>query len=68
MYKMLNVEMTKNNITLKQLSEIMNVSYETIRLKLKGDYPITLGEAKQIKEILKSDMSLEVLFSTEGVN
>lgn len=66
MYKMLNAEMAKKNITLKQLSEFMDVSYETIRLKLKGDYPITLGEAKQIKDILKSDMTLELLFSAEG--
>lgn len=65
MYKNLKAEMAKKDINIEKLSNSLGISYETMRLKLKGDSVITLLEAKQIKEIIGSEMNLEILFSVE---
>jgi cyanate lyase len=62
MYPNVRAEMARNKITLEDLSKVLERTTTTISLKLNGQYPITLNEAKKIKELLSCDMSLEELF------
>jgi len=66
MYPNLKAEMARNNITMTKLAEVLDRTTGTISGKLKGNYPFTLDEAKRIKAVLQTDLSLEELFKTEG--
>lgn len=62
MYRTAKSEMMKRGLTLGDVAPLMEISVGTLSLKLNGKYPITLKEAKQFKEIVKSDLPLEELF------
>lgn len=62
MYRTAKSEMMKRGLTLADVAPLMDVSVSTLSLKLNGKYPFTLKEAKQFKEIVKSDLPLEELF------
>lgn len=68
MYPEVRAEMARQNITLATLAEDPRIdcTVSTMSLKLKGRANLTLPEAKAIKEILKSDLTLEELFRTEA--
>lgn len=67
MYPNLNAERARRNITLEEIAVKMNKRLATISNKFNGRYPITLNEAAQIKEIIGTDLPLEILFSTEAI-
>lgn len=62
MYKNAKAEMVRQGLRLEDVASIMGKTISTISLKLNGKYPFTLNEAKQFKEIVKSDLPLEILF------
>lgn len=62
MYPNLEAELKRKNIKRQKIGEILNLSQSTISQKLTGQYDIKLKEAKEIKEFLKVDIPLEILF------
>lgn len=61
MYPNVRAEFARRGLTLEVVSEKLNISISTLSLKMnKGGF--TLKEAKQIKEILNTDIPLEELF------
>ena len=67
MYPNLNAERARKGITLENIAEGLSVTVGTVSLKLSGKYPVTLAEAKQIKEIIGTNLPLEILFSEEAI-
>lgn len=67
MYPTLRAEMARRKIILKDLAEDpeINCTISTMSLKLGGKAPLTFAEARRIKEILGTDLSLEDLFKTK---
>jgi len=67
MYPNLKAEIARNNLTLEKmvnaLAEIGHtMTISTLSLKLNGKYPITLNEAKALKQIVGTDIPLDTLF------
>lgn len=62
MYPNVRAEIARKNITIGKLAGELDIGLSTLSLKLKGEYPITLNEAKKIKAVLGCDIPLEVLF------
>ena len=65
MYPNLRAEMARRNVTVHQLAIVLNVTSNTMSLKLKGKAPISLQEAIKIKDYLQTDLTLEELFRKE---
>lgn len=68
MYPNLNAERARKNITLEKLADALDVTVATVSLKLSGKTPVTLAEAKKIKETIGTSLSLEILFSEEAID
>ena len=68
MYPNLNAERARKDVTLEKIAEGLDVTVATVSLKLSGKSPVTLAEAKRIKEIIGTSLSLEILFSEEALN
>lgn len=62
MYPNVRAEMARRGLTLEPIARELDVTVSTLSLKLTGKYPVTLKEAKKIKEVLKTDIPLEILF------
>ena len=64
MFPNVKAEMARKNITLEMIAKDprINCTTSTLSLKLNGKYPLKWCEAVAIKEILGSDLPLEVLF------
>jgi transcriptional regulator with XRE-family HTH domain len=62
MYPNLKAEFARLGLTLEVIAKELDVTVGTLSLKLNGKYPITLNEAKKLKEIAKTDIPLEILF------
>lgn len=62
MYMNVKAEMKRRNVTLDELSKVLDMRIATLSLKLNGKSPITLKEAKAIKDYLDIEMPLEELF------
>lgn len=73
MYPNLEAERTRVGLLLEPIAEELGITLPTLSLKLNGRYPVTLNEAKKIKEIIvreknrkgisvNIDMTLEELF------
>ena len=54
--------MLKKGLTLEAVSGKMGIRIATLSLKLNGKAPITLNEARKIKQILGTNMTIEELF------
>lgn len=65
MYRNLEAEMVRENITRKDLAKTLDVRYATIIDKLKGRYSFTLDEAFKIRNRYFPHLSFEYLFKTE---
>lgn len=52
MYKNVNAEFARGDITFDMVAERLDRTPNTIRLKLKGEYPLTLNEAKGIQALI----------------
>ena len=64
MYPEVKGEMRKKNITLAMIVDDPRIdcTISTMSQKLNGKYPLHFDEAVAIKDILHSEMPLEVLF------
>ena len=65
MFKNLEAEMTRKNISFEKMSELLGISYNSFRFKMKGITEWKLSEILKIQEILSTDtkLSLEYLFT-----
>lgn len=52
MYKNVNAELARGDISVNDLAEVLNRTPNTVRLKLKGEYPLTVAEAKLIQTVI----------------
>lgn len=67
MYSNLRAEIARKNLTLEKIVERLkergfNTSISMLSQKLNGKYEIYLKEAKALKEIVETDLPLDVLF------
>ena len=62
MYKNLEEEMIKNNITQKQIAEFLHVRAATVCDKINGRFPFKLNEAFKIQTKFFPTLSIEYLF------
>lgn len=62
MFKNLEAEMVRHQITRNDLAILLGVRYATIADRINGKYKFYLIEAVQIKEAFFSDLTLEYLF------
>ena len=64
MYPNLSAEMARNNIKPSDLSESINISYDSIMNKLNGKTDFTRFEIFEIKNLYFPNLSLDYLFQT----
>lgn len=67
MYKTLRAEMRRCGLTQKDIRDILEargikICLATLSLKMTGNRPFLFREAVAIKDILRSELPLEVLF------
>lgn len=62
MYKNLEDEMIKHNITQKQISKLLNVRAATVSDKINGKFPFKLNEAFKIQTKFFPELTIEYLF------
>lgn len=62
MYPNVRAEMARQGLTLESLARELDITIGTLSQKLNGKYSFTLKEAKKVKEKLRVDIPLEVLF------
>lgn len=63
-YKNLEVEMVRKNVTKKQIAECIGKTYGTVLQKLNGICPFTLDEAFAIHRQYFSETDFDELFTT----
>lgn len=61
-YPNLELEMTRTHTTREDIANKLQKSYQTVHSKIVGDTDWTLPEAKDVKQLLGSKMSLDELF------
>ena len=66
MYPNLRAEFARGGFTLEKVSKELGITIGTLSQKLNGKYPLTLNEAKKIKEIIGVDIVLDVLFDEKA--
>jgi transcriptional regulator with XRE-family HTH domain len=62
MYPNLKAEMARKGVTVRDLSEMTGISYNTLAPKMRGDKPLKLTEALKIYKVLETDVSVPDLF------
>lgn len=70
MYPNVKAELARKGFTLEKLSEEMDKrgvkrTVPTLSLKMSGRYDFTLNEAKLIKKIVGTELTIDELFETE---
>nr|WP_288700580.1 hypothetical protein [uncultured Blautia sp.] len=68
MFYNLNAEMGRAKLTIKKLSEISGINYESLKLKLRGVTEFKLCEMVAIKKRVFPDKTLDYLFATDSDN
>ena len=63
MYPNLKGEMAKKGVTIQKLSLLTNIPYSSLAPKLRGKGDVNVRMAKQIKEAIGTNLSIDVLFS-----
>lgn len=68
MYPNFRAEYARKHLTLEKLVEGLEErgikrNVPTMSLKLNGKYPLTLNEAKALKDIVDTELPLDVLFA-----
>jgi transcriptional regulator with XRE-family HTH domain len=71
MYSNLRAEIARKNLTLEKIVEKLkerdiNITVSMLSQKLNGKYEIYLKEAKALKEIVETDLPLDILFEEAG--
>lgn len=62
MFPNLRAEIARKNLTLAPIAEALGITVSTLSQKFNGKYPITLSEAKIIKQTVGTELTLEQLF------
>lgn len=62
MYRNVLAEMKRQGLTGGNMAEELGITPGTFSQKVNGNYPFTFREAVKVKEVLKTDLPLEVLF------
>lgn len=62
MYRNLEAEISRKQITRQELAKQLNLAISTLSQKLSGKSEISLRLARKIKLILEVDIPIEVLF------
>ena len=65
MYPTLKAEFARRGLTLQMVADRLGIGVSTLSSKIRNG-GFTLKEAKQIKEILETDIPIEVLFEEAG--
>lgn len=65
MYKVLEALIEKSGVTKKQMAKDIGMKYVTLLAKLSGDSKFTLDEAVKIREYLKAEVPIEMLFGKD---
>ena len=63
MYRVLIGKMAENNISRKQLAEKIGITEKSVGAWINGTVNINLIQAKQVRDIVAPEMSLDELFS-----
>ena len=66
MFPNLNAEMGRAKLSIRNLSDVTGINYETLKLKLRGVTEFKLGEMVEIKRKVFPDKTLDYLFATES--
>lgn len=66
-YKNLEVEMTRSDVTKYQIAECIGKTYNTVLQKLNGNYPFTLDEAFKIHQQFFPETNFSELFAVTDV-
>lgn len=64
MFPNLNAEMARAKLTIKDLSRVTAINYETLKLKFRGITEFKLCEMVQIKRKVFPNKTLDYLFET----
>lgn len=59
------VEMTRSQLTQKDLASKLGVRPETLSKKILGKTEFTLGEIRKIRDFINPELKLEYLFAIE---
>ena len=65
MYLNVKAELARREMTLVDLSNVTGIKYMSLIRKINGQSPLTLDEAKSIKEALRIDTPLDELFEVK---
>ena len=65
MFPNLNAEMGRAKLTIKSLSEVSDINYESLKSKLRGVTEFKRSEMLSIKKNAFPDKTLDYLFQTE---
>lgn len=63
MFSNLNAEMGRAKLSIKKLSEISGINYESLKLKFRGETEFKLREMVAIKKSAFPDKTLDYLFA-----
>lgn len=63
MYRNLEAEIVRKNLSKKAIAETLGITYNTLLLKIKGESSFTLDEALALRSLLNTTEPVEVLFS-----
>ena len=63
----LSAEMARKGITQAELADKVGRTRATMSLKLNGNSPINLDEARAIKDALQTNLALETLFDQTAI-
>lgn len=66
MFPNLSAEIARNNMSLKSLSNQTGISYEALKLKMRGKTEFRLAEMQKIKEVFPT-CSMDYLFESDGL-
>lgn len=67
MYRVLEAELVRCGITRKELAAYLDIQYNTLNAKLRGDSCFTLDEAIKIKTALGTKLTIEELFERDNI-
>ncbi len=67
MYRVLEAELVRRGITRKELAAYLDIQYNTLNAKLRGDSCFTLDEAIKIKTALGTNLTIEELFERDDI-
>lgn len=65
MYGTLKAEMARRDMTALTLSEKTGIRYQTLTAKISGASPITIKEARAIRNAVNPDLTIDELFDDE---